>query len=194
MAINKFLPLKKFLNEGSDDPRMGCVMLFADIPDWNKLTHRIVREEDIYDPTDEPGEYGYEESPHITVIYGIHHDEVLDDSIIYRKIQQIPIIKTTIKEIGVFENADKPYDVVKFDINPTKTLLDARQEFLELPNTQSFPEYHPHMTIAYVRAGEGRKYRKLLKTPIKISFKKGVYSDPDYRKSYFDLKTLKYKK
>lgn len=193
--MNNFESIQKFLNENqSEDKRYGCVMLFADVPDWDKLTHRIVKEEDIYDPVDEPGEYGYEEKPHITVIYGLHHDEILDESTIHKLIQEMPEIKASVKEIGVFESEDKPYDVVKFDIKPTKTLTNYREKFLEFPNTQSFPEYHPHMTIAYVNKGQGKKHKRILKKPLKFKFTKGVYSDPDYRKSYFDLKKSKYDK
>lgn len=194
--MNEFLPLKIFINESKKDPRYGCVMLFADIPDWDKLVRRVVKEKDLYDPVDEPGEYGYEDSPHITVIYGLHHDEIVDESLIYNIIKEIPCLKFTIKEIGVFDNSDndKPFDVVKFNITPSKSLLKFRDKFLQLPNTQNFPDYNPHMTIAYVKKGEGKKYRRILKKPIKIVFDKGVYSDPNYKKSYFDLKKSKYDK
>ncbi|NJO91097.1 MAG: 2'-5' RNA ligase family protein [Chloroflexia bacterium] len=184
--MNKILPLRNFLKESdSDETRMGCVMIFADVPDWDKLVRRIVKEKDIYDPAEEPGEYGYEDKPHITVAYGIHHDEVLDESAIYTKIKAMNKMKFTIKDIGVFENDDKPFDVVKFDIKPTKTLLKHREEFLEFPNTQTFTEYHPHMTIAYVKAGEGKKYKRILPKGIKFTFDRGVYSDPDYRQKLF---------
>ncbi len=197
--MNKFVTLIDFLKESkSSDNRYGCVMLQADVPDWNILTHRIVKEEDLYDPSDEPGEYGYEEKPHITLLWGIHHDEILDESIIYRKIQEIHDLTVSVSEIEIFkgdETNDNPYDVVKFDIKPSKKLLDLREEFeTELPNTQTFPDFHPHMTIAYVRRGEGKKYRRILKKPIKFKFTTGVYSDPDYKKSYFDLKSSGYKK
>ena len=86
--MNNFESIQRFLNENqSKDNRYGCVMLFADVPDWDKLTHRIVKEDDVYDPADEPGEYGYEEKPHITIIYGLHHDEILDESTIHKRIQ-----------------------------------------------------------------------------------------------------------
>lgn len=193
--MNKFESLAIHLNENeSRDNNYGCVMLFCDIPDWEKLTHRIVKEEDLYDSVEEPGEYGYEDKPHITVIYGLHHDEILDESVIYNIIKEMPELKVSVKEIGVFENDDKPFDVVKFDINPTKALLKYRDEFLELPNTQTFPEYNPHMTIAYVQKGKGKKHRRILKEPLKFKFTKGVYSDPKYRKSYFDLKKSNYDK
>lgn len=194
--MNNFLGLKNFLVEEEKPPKYGCVMLFADIPDWNKLVRRVIKEKDLYDPIEEPGEYGYENNPHITIIYGLHEDEILDKSTIYNIIQEIPEMTISVKEIGVFDNtkSDKPYDVIKFDVDPTKTLLKFRDKFLELPNTQSFKEYHPHMTIGYVRKGEGSKHKRILKTPLKFKFSKGVFSDSNYRKSYFDLKKSSYDK
>jgi 2'-5' RNA ligase len=190
----KFIPLSYFINEAEDiEPRYGCVMLFAKIPDWNKLIHRLVRVEDIYD--DETGDYGFEEDPHITLLYGIHDDKLIDKSIIYNKIENISEMKIIVKEINIFSNDDSPYDVVKFDITPTKKLLSLRKEFEEdLPNTQSFPDYHPHVTIAYVKKGKGNKYKRILKKGIKFTFDRGVYSTPDYRKIYIDLKKSAYKK
>ena len=190
--MDKFIPLRVFLNESKEEDRFGCVMLFAEIPDWSKLVRRIVREEDLYDPSSESGEYGYEEKPHITLIYGIHHDEIIDENNIFKLIKEIPCMKISVKEIGIFEN--EKFDVVKFDITPTKTLLKHREEFLELQNTQTYKDYHPHMTIAYVKKGEGKKYKRIFPKALKFEFDRGVYSDPDYRKNYFDLKQSKYDK
>jgi len=177
-----------------EENKYGCVMLSADIPDWDKLTSRAINEKDIYnDGTDE---YGYEHKPHITVIFGLHDNEIVDKSLIHNIIKDMPQMTFYVNEIGVFENADndKPFDVVKFDIKPTQQLLNNRDKFLELPNTQTFPDYHPHMTIGYVNKGEGRKHKRILKKPIKFRFNQGVYSEPDYRKTYFDLKGKNYDK
>lgn len=199
--MNNFISMTDFINEAEDtSPKYGCVMLYADVPDWKKLTHKLVREDDIYlDPTDPESDdwddYGYEEAPHITLLWGIHHNEIIDKGIIYSKIENISAMKFTVKEVNIFSNDDSPYDVVKFDITPTKKLLSLRQEFEEdLPNTQTFPDFHPHMTIAYVKKGLGNKYKRIFKKGLKFTFNKGVYSTPDYRKVYIDLKSPSYKK
>ncbi len=177
-----------------EENKYGCVMLYADVPDWNKLTSRAINENDIYD--DGTDEYGYEEHPHITVIFGLHDNEIIDKSLIHNIIKDIPQMTFSINEIGIFDNSDNenPYDVVKFEIKPTQQLLNFRDKFLELPNTQTYPEYEPHMTLCYVKKGKGKKCKRILKKPIKFRFNQGVYSNPDYRKSYFDLKKQKYKK
>lgn len=186
---NLFEDLKK------SEPKYGCVMLYANIPDWKKLIKRIINEKDVY--YDNTSQYGYELSPHITVILGVHHDDIVDKNIIYNIIKDIPEMSFKLNEIGIFDNTkddSKLYDVVKFDIKPSQSLLNARDKFMELPNTQTFPDYEPHMTICYVKKGEGKKYKRILKEPITIKFNQGVYSEPDDRKTYFDLKKKKYSK
>lgn len=177
----------------SSDNRYGCVMLFSNVPDWNKLVRRIVKEEDIYIDPEDVDEYGYEENPHITVLYGIHHDDIIDKSLIHKMIKSIPNLSFSVDNINHFSG--EQYDVIKFNIPKTPELLKIRKEFeTELPNTQTFPNYEPHMTIAYVKKGLGAKYDKLLKKALKFKFDKGVYSDPEYRKDYFDLKSTNYDK
>jgi 2'-5' RNA ligase len=189
--MKDFESYDNYLNEElAEEPKYGCVMLFADVPDWKKLIKRLVREEDLYKPDDD--DYGFDNNPHITLLYGIHHDSIVDLSIIYRKIEDISVMKFTVKEINIFESDD--YDVVKFDITPTKKLLSLREEFEEdIPNTQTFSDYHPHVTIAYVKKGMGNKYKRIFKKGIKFNFVKGVYSSPEYKKVYIDLKNTKEK-
>jgi hypothetical protein len=90
------------------------------------LIRRIVKEEDVY--LEGSDDYGYEEKPHITVAYGIHDNEVIDKSVIYNIFKDMSQITFSVNEIGVFENEN--YDVVKFNINPTKQLLNIREKFL----------------------------------------------------------------
>ncbi len=151
----------------------GCVMMDATVKDWMKKIKDIVDEEDLYiDPEDDS--YGYNKDPHITIIYGIHEDETDKDEIIEDIKETLKPVHSKIKEISIFENDD--FDVVKFDIPVTKQLKKYREHFLEYPNTQTFPDYHPHMTLAYVKPGLGKKYIQKLEKSFDITFDKGVYS------------------
>ena len=87
----------------------------------------------------------------------------------------------------VLENASlfesENYDVLKFDANCPK-LHDVNKALSKLPHTTSFPDYHPHATVAYLKKGKGADYASQLEdikfsvTPNKI-----VYSKPDGSKS-----------
>ena len=180
----KFESFKNWLLERKNDNlKYACLMLYADISNWkDKIS--IVDKEDIYEKDDD---YGYEKDPHITIVYGFHEDEVDKDQM-YKQIKEMKPVEVTINKINIFETDD--YDVVKFDVPITKELKKYRKEFLKFPNTQTYKEYHPHMTIAYVKKGEGKKYIKKLDKPFKVKFNKAVYSDPGYNKKYFKINKI----
>ena len=151
----------------------GCVMMEANIDNWEDYHLAGIDEEDIYiKPYDES--YGLEEQPHITVLYGLHEDEV--DEEVYPEIikQNMKPLTVLINEIDIFEGDE--YDVVKYNVPISDQLQEYRDLFMRFPNTQTFPEFKPHMTIAYVKPGEGKKYKRKLREPFEVTFDKGVYS------------------
>ena len=178
----KFQSFKNWLLERKNENlSYGCLMLYAKVSDWNDKI-RIVDKKDVYEKDDD---YGYEKEPHITIVYGLHQDEI-DNKELYEKIKElIRPVTVKIEKISIFENDE--YDVVKFDVPVTDELKEYRKEFMKFPNTQKFPGYHPHMTIAYVKRGEGKKYVQKLDKPFEVTFRQAVYSNPEHKKKYFDL-------
>jgi len=171
----KFVSMYKWLNEQKMEEELyGCIMMEPNkINGWKKNHLDGIEEKDIYKPLDDS--YGLEEIPHITVLYGINEDEV-DPSVIVDMIEQkMKPITVEISEIDVFENEE--YDVVKYNVPVTEELKKYREMFLNsFENTQTFHGYKPHITIAYVKPGTGKKYKKILDQPLKIKLTKGVYS------------------
>ena len=161
----------------------GCAMLEADVSTWKEDHLSIVDEKDIYDNDD--NEYGYCDHPHMTLLYGIHPDEVTLDEI-SEAFEAVKPMNMTIDKISIFETDDKDYDVVKYDVPVTDELKEYHDMFEEFPNTQDFPEYHPHMTLAYVKKGEGKKYTQGVE-PFEVTFNEGTYSVPDEEKQHYDL-------
>jgi tRNA nucleotidyltransferase/poly(A) polymerase/predicted GNAT family acetyltransferase len=138
----------------TDKIEYGCLMLFLDVPIWTKITS-IISPDDVYD---EPG-YGIETEPHTTILYGFHDEVTSEDCFsLFEKNMPIEPIKIGIKGISFFTGNPK-FDVVKFDVeSPELTKLNEIMK--ALPHTSAFPDYHPHITIAYVKPGEGQKYIK----------------------------------
>lgn len=172
--MKNFQTINEWLNEQKDEKTYGCVMMDAKIPDWESIHASGIDPKDVYiKPYDDS--YGIEDNPHVTVIYGIHEDEI-DPEVIHGIIQnEMGPVTVTIDEISTFENDE--YDVVKYDVPVTDELKQYREKFEKnYPNTQTFPEYHPHVTLAYVKPGEGKKYAKKLEEPFEVTFDKGVYS------------------
>jgi 2'-5' RNA ligase len=91
-------------------------------------------------------------------------------------------INIKIKSIGVFEGDD--YDVVKLEVEDNENLTEIRNMLLnKYPNTQSFPDYHPHATLAYVKSGTGKKYTQKLDKPIEYKLDTILYSSVDGNKT-----------
>jgi len=158
------------LNEAKGKFPYGCSMLFFDFPQM-KIIHDEIEKDDIYD---EEG-HGLEDEPHVTLLYGLHSDEIEDDKVL--DISSKGIKSIGLGNVSLFEN-DK-YDVLKFDVE-APFLHDINKELSKLPHTTDYPDYHPHCTIAYLKPGTGKKYTKLFKGRIYEVFPtKVVYSKPD---------------
>lgn len=103
-------------------------------------------------PDDDLGEDGRESEPHVTVRWGLHGD---DAEAVREKLSGLGPVRYRLGKVTVFKGDD--YDVVKVDVESPD--LHALNSVLgELPHTDTFPDYHPHATIAYVKAGLGEKY------------------------------------
>lgn len=159
----------------------GCLMLeTSNVPEIRKL-QQIIPTEELYDPED--GSYGLEEEQHITILYGLdkHLSTQLLISPEFPKIEDYGLIQ--LNGITLFEN--EKFDVLKVDVyNP---LLNQLFDFLvkNYPNENSHPEYHGHMTIAYLKSGCGKQY-------VNDNFEKSViptnyWYSYDYRSDRFVL-------
>jgi 2'-5' RNA ligase len=141
--------------EVSERIEYGCLMLFLNVPVWNKITS-VIRKDDLYI---KDNDYGIEKEPHLTILYGFHDDEVTPEQVfdLYKSNVPLKPIEVKISGISIFENFE--FDVVKFDVN-SDLLAKINGIMKDLPNTSKFPDYHAHITIAYVKKGEGKKYVK----------------------------------
>ncbi len=108
-------------------------------------------------------EDGREENVHVTIKYGLHTDDA-------EEVQQIvsgfgPVViklgKSSLfpaKEAGD-QRGGADYDVVKIDVVDSPDLVRLNQLISDsLECTDTHPNYKPHVTLAYVKPGLGRKY------------------------------------
>lgn len=175
MIIKKF---SKFLLFESIKYDYGCVMLKFDIDkkQWKELTS-IIEKKDIY-------KYGIENKPHLTILYGLKSGVSLEDikSIFYDIDNPINL---EIKGIDIFENEE--FDVVKLNVKKNSILNKLFNRASELPNDNIYKEYNPHITIAYVKKGTGKKYKdKSYKLEIN-NIDRAIYSESNGKKSEFNI-------
>lgn len=162
--------------ENRNEHPYGCSMVFLRYPELFKI-------QDSIDPND-LHDNGFENEPHVTLLYGIHdggeHEELSKD-----KLQEIiNISRPTLDEmiilkgITAFENDD--CDVLKFDAE-APALREANKKLSSFPNSNSFPDYKPHVTIAYLKPGKAKGYIEKLKDikDIEVEPEKIVYSRPN---------------
>lgn len=113
---------------------------------------KAIPEADVYT---EDGDYGRETEPHITALYGINNDDVEP---VRKALAGIGPVTVTLGETSAFENKDKPYDVLKVGVDsPALKAVNAAIK-KATDNSSDFPDYKPHLTLAYVKKGAAKKY------------------------------------
>ena len=170
----KYIPtFEQFINEfgslvNEEKYQYGCAMLQFDFPNI-KTFHDQIEEDDLAGK-------GLEDEPHVTLLYGLHSDEIKENEVI-DVCQSIKIGSMHLHNISLFENDN--YDVIKFDVR-SNFLHKINEKLTDFPHTTDFPDYHAHCTIAYVKSGKGKKYVELFgKRSFEVYPTRFVYSKPD---------------
>ena len=148
---------------------------------------------------DDLSAWGREYNPHITVKYGFPAWITIED--IQRAAGLFQPFKVRFGHISLFEQDE--FDVVKVEVE-SQELRRLNRLISFLPNQDSHIEYNPHLTLAYVLPGEGKKYflirNELLnteyevneisfsdfddhQTTIRLGVQKSVVDAPGYRLS-----------
>lgn len=173
----------KLVTENSAPRSYSCLML--DCKTHKKELKAIqsnIDKADIYD--DEEG-HGLETEPHITVLYGIHEQ---DPEKVKKKLNLFPVTYTFTK-LSLFEN--EKYDVLKCSVESDDLKELNKQCTDNLDYTNSYPDYIPHMTVAYLLPGTGKKYTSI-KSPMfgdESTSNKFIFSNKDSDKVRWTLKS-----
>lgn len=131
-----------------------CVMV--DVADGDKILEFIshIPSECVYEEVGQ--NYGKETNPHITVMYGLSPAE---ERKVKEVLQRVPRkIVAELGQISKFENPDTPYDVLKVEVKSQH--LHRIHEILRrnFENNYKWPDYNPHLTLAYVKKGTCNEY------------------------------------
>lgn len=174
LSLNEFVEHQTF---------KGCLMLFLDFDDWNQFT-QYVNPDDVV-------ENGIETDPHISIIYGLRDYPTITTDIekVLRKhkYESFQDFYRTLKyqtfDISLFEN--EKYDVLKFGVNAAplhilRSIITSNFDYVT-----EFPDFVPHITIAYLKPGKGKSYLKKyrsLKIDLFDSIKGSrlIYGDANY--------------
>jgi len=123
---------------------------------------------------------------HKSVDIKIHEDVTVEQ--VKQILDKITFTTCGISQASIFPN--EKYDVLKFDMLGMCLHL-ANDELKKLPFTSEYPKYHPHMTVAYLKPGAGKKYtnnlskkahgRALVPTNV-------IFSQPNGKKTQIEIK------
>ncbi len=122
---------------------------------------------------------GRELEAHCTVFYGVHFmspSERLRDAL-----KNFGPVEIKLGKTSLFENPDA--DVLKVDVESPDLQRLHKLIGRVVPTHETHPKYLPHITIAYVRSGKGKKYagnsalvgQKLRFDSVEFSGRKGYH-------------------
>lgn len=179
--IRKYMNLP--INEEKDRKHeYGCVMIYLKFPEIKEL-HKEIDEEDIY-IDDEDDSFGLEKDPHTTLLFGLHDEVTTED--VKKVVNEFKFDECKVYNVSLFES--EKYDVLKFDVSGDN-LTKCNKSLAKFPHTNDFPDYHPHLTIGYIKPGKGKKYVKKFKNnEFSLEPNHIVYSKPDGTKDNIKLK------
>ena len=176
------IKLLDLLKEGKQTYDYGCAMLYFNFPEMNKI-HDAINPDDVYTQEGDRS-FGYENEPHCTLLYGLHEGVTTED--IKKVLDKYTYTTLKAHNASLFENPD--YDVLKFDIKGDN-IHETNKDLQQYPFTSNFPDYHPHMTVAYLKPGTGKRYAKMLNGfEYDLVPQYAVYSKPNGDKDKIKIK------
>jgi 2'-5' RNA ligase len=96
---------------------------------------------------------GIDTDPHVTIVYKLLETSPVS---VFKAVKNRKPVVAKIGELGIFENDD--FDVLKFEIASSQ-LRDLNRSITESCLVETlYPTYRPHMTVAYLKKGEGKQY------------------------------------
>ena len=129
---------------------------------------------------------GRENNIHVTLKYGLHKHDPFE---LRNLVWDFGIVRTVLDSISIFSSDEQ--DVVKIGV--TSPDLHRLNKLIAntFDNTETHPVYVPHVTIAYVKPGEGKKYvgRSDFEGK-KIILEEALFSGNDYRETVLPFRTL----
>lgn len=147
------------MENSTDTYDYSCAMLYFNFPEINKI-HSMIDPADVYTESGDLS-YGLEDEPHTTLLYGLHPEVTLDN--VKEVLNKFTYSTCNIHNPSLFKN--EMYDVLKFDVKG-KNLHETNNLLKKYPYTSNFPNYHPHLTIAYIKPGFGQRYVDILNKQI----------------------------
>lgn len=153
----KFILSEKVQN---DDSEFSWIRVNAPkkIKDIHTNVKKEIDEKDLYvvDQGGDDWSYGFEDMPHLTVKFGLEFDE--PDQVI-ESLKGEKGGNVELDDVEIFDNEKYDVLVVKCKSKALNKLHQKLTKDLEIED--KFPDYKPHITIAYFLKGKAKKYKAM---------------------------------
>ena len=180
IGVSEIVPIIYEANPKQYD--YGCVMLHFTFSELYTM-HSVITPIHLYSLSGDKNRFGLETDSHITLLYGLNHTVDVND--VATVLDGIVYSNCTLNNISLFKNT---YDVLKFDVSGNN-LSESNKKLKQLPHHSDYPEYNPHLTIAYLKQGFGERYiTKFANSTYSLKPKHIVYAHSNGRKWKLDIK------
>lgn len=156
MQINshQFEDVYKDLNINLDE--LGAVMLDIRPPDFIPfIPPEILHNKKVEDRFWING-YSLTQNPHVTLLYGLLKPAKEYEPYIEKVLRDWKLDSVEVEEVGFFDSPykDEPYYCLVGHIKKTPELVEGHHRLELLPHINTFVDYKPHITIAYIEKNE----------------------------------------
>lgn len=155
--------------EGFDTPDLECVMLDLGPLQVKSPFGAAWQEKELFYGKHPKLKYAQgavaEKEAHVTLLFGIHPSETYVDDVMTALGDWQPD-DVYIQEVSFFPSnvEGEDYTVIVGKVLPTANLLLARKRLETLDYTDSFPEYKPHVTLAYIKGSKPKRIQRWVNT------------------------------
>lgn len=144
--------MEVFLEKSNGEYDFSCLMWYVPqfykdlIIAWGK---KNIPDSKLFVDPEDPNSSGREDETHVTIKYGIHSKDPADVENVTKGFGSFLV---ELGKVSKFEKAGK-YDVIKLAVNGKKLRELNAKVSASLECTDTYKEYNPHITIAYVKPG-----------------------------------------
>ena len=138
--------------------KFGCVLATFDIGDQQRFQEWYrynIRPDELHSEEGDKGDF------HITVKYGLHGGVKPEDVVKALGKYTKGFAEVTLGKISVFpseEVKEDNYDVVIVEVHSPDLHELNKMIASGVKCTDTYPEYKPHVTLAYMKPGKGKKF------------------------------------
>lgn len=155
-------------------PKGNFLMVYYNTPKFIKNIQEKIPKEEIYIGTDDERK-GIEKETHVTLLACVPESVKCND--IKKELKELKEYLCIPHNISMFDNEE--YDVLKSDVFSNELVKTNSMLIDKFGSNSEFKDYKPHMTIAYLKKGFGKKYctnmidKIEILTPTKFVFSEG---------------------